>query len=181
MQSVMDTFWATAQDQYKGICQSYNPAPSATLQLIDTNHNAAADAAAGVGSTSTVAAATPDQAQVSYKQLKEVRQAVDTIVKEVYQCCLAQREEGHFVDDIINNTQQKLCDEVRQLDHLAKPLLAEMLRNSNIEHVVTMDILRDAPDMQLVAAKKFHHLKVFTNTNTKQQQLKKQASDPDPH
>ena len=55
----MDKFWATAEDHYKGRCQSYNPAPPATLQLTDTNHNAAADAAAGAGSSSTAVAAAP--------------------------------------------------------------------------------------------------------------------------
>ena len=90
MQIVMDKFWAAAQDQYKGICQPYNPAPSATLQLIDNKYNAAADAAVGVGTPSIDAAAAPDQAQVSYQQLKEVCQAVDRFVKEVYPLCLAQ-------------------------------------------------------------------------------------------
>ena len=85
VQTVMDKFWATAKDHYKGICQSYSPAPPATLQLTDSNHNAAADAAAGVGSTAIVAAATPDQAQVSDQQLKEVCQTDDKCVKEVYQ------------------------------------------------------------------------------------------------
>ena len=51
VQRVMDNVWATAEDHDEGLCQSYNPAPPATLQLTDTNHNAAADAAAGVGST----------------------------------------------------------------------------------------------------------------------------------
>ena len=56
-QTVMDKFWATAKDHYKGLCQSYNPAAPATLQLTDNKHNAAADAAAGVGSTASAAAA----------------------------------------------------------------------------------------------------------------------------
>ena len=88
MQSVMDKFWGTAQDQYKGICQSYSPAPSATLQLTDDKYNAAADAAAGVGAQSSVAAAAPDQAQMSYQQLKEVCVAVDKLVKEYTSCAL---------------------------------------------------------------------------------------------
>ena len=181
VQTVMDKFWATAKDHYKGLCQSYNPAPPATLQLTDKNHNAAAGAAAGVCSTSIAAAAAPDQALVSYQQLKEVCQCVDTLVKEVYQYCLAQREEGHLADEVINNTQGKLCDDVKQLETLAKPLLAEMLRNSNIEQSVTMQFPRYAPEMQLAATKKFHQLKVLINSDRKQQQLKKKASDPDQH
>ena len=131
MQIVMDKFWATAQDHYKGVCQSYNPAPPATLQLTGEHLNAAADAAAG--STSIAAAAAPDQAQASYQQLKDVRQAVEKLVKAVYQYCLAQREKGHLADGIINNIQGKLRDYVKQLENLAKPLLAEMLNNSNID------------------------------------------------
>ena len=134
-----------------------------------------------MGSTSIVAAAAPDQAQASYQQLKEVCQAVDKCVKEVYPYCLAQREEGHLVDDIINTTQEKLCDDARQLENVAKPLLAEMLKNSNIEQVVTMEFLRDSPEMQLAATMKFHQLKILINSNKKQQQLKKKASDPDQH
>ena len=74
-----------------------------------------------------------------------------------------------------------MCDEVRQLENFAKPVLVEMLRNSNIEQVVTKEFLRDAPEMQHVAAKKFHQLKVLINSNIKQQQLKKKASEPDQH
>ena len=51
VQTVTDKFWANAEDPYKGPCQSYNPAPPATLQLTDKHHNEAADAAASVGST----------------------------------------------------------------------------------------------------------------------------------
>ena len=69
--------------------------------------------------------------------------------------CLAQREVGHFKDDLIGNTQHNLRDEVRELEKLAKPLLAEMLRNSNIEQVITMEFLSIAPEMQRAAAKKF--------------------------
>ena len=152
MQSVMDKFWAIAQDQYKGICQSYNPAPSATLQLTDNNHDAAADAAAGVGSTSTAAAAAPDQAQVSDHQLKEVCQDVDKFVKEVYQYCLAQREERHLADDVINNTQGKLCDDVKQLENWRSHSWLKCSNNSNIEQNVTMESLRDAPEMHRDAA-----------------------------
>ena len=79
---------------------------------------------------------------------------VDKCVKDVYQICPAQREEGHLKDEIINNTQQKLCDEVRELDKLAKPLLAEMLRNSNIEQAITLEFLGSSPEMQRAATKK---------------------------
>ena len=82
-------------------------------------------------------------------------------------------------DDIINNTQQRLCDEVRELEHLAKALLAEMFRNSNLEQVVTMGFLRDAQEMQRAAAKKLHQLKMRINSNKKQQHLKNKASDPE--
>ena len=64
---------------------------------------------------------------------------------------------------------------------LAKPLLAEMFRNSNIEQSVTMEFLRDAPEMQLAATKKFHQLKVLINSNRKQQPLKNKDNDPDQH
>ena len=91
---------------------------------------------------------------------------------------MPKKEEGHLKDDIINNTQQKLCDDVRELEMLAKPILAEMLRNSNIAQVVTMD----APQMQRAAAKKFQQMIILINSdNKKQQQLKKKASDPDQH
>ena len=65
---------------------------------------------------------------------------------------------------------------------MVKPLLNEMLKNSNIEQSVTMEFLRDAAEMQRAAAKKYHQLKVLINSNKKQQQLKKKkASDPDQH
>ena len=72
VQTLMDKFRANAGDQYRGIEQSYNPAPPSTLQLTDQPHNAAADAAAGVGLAAAAAAAAPDSAQKQYQPLKEV-------------------------------------------------------------------------------------------------------------
>ena len=74
-----------------------------------------------------------------------------------------------------------MCDEVRELESLAKPLLPEMLRNFSIEQAVTMEFLRDAPEMQRAAAKKFRQLQILINSHKKQQHLKKKASDPDQH
>ena len=74
-----------------------------------------------------------------------------------------------------------MYDEVRELEHLAKPLLAEILRNSNIEQAITMEFLSSAPEMQRAAAKKFQQLKILINSNNKQQQLKKKASYLDQH
>ena len=65
----------------------------------------------------------------------------------------------------------------RELEKLAKPLLEEMLGNSNIEQAITIEFLRDAPGMQRAAAKKFQQLKILTNSNKKQ----KKASDTDQH
>ena len=106
VQTITDKYWATANNHYKGLCQSYSPAPPATLQLTYNNHNAAADAPAGVGSTAAAAAAAPDQAQVSYQHLTEVCQCLVNFVKEVFTYCLAQREEGHLADEVINNTRE---------------------------------------------------------------------------
>ena len=155
----------------------YKPAASGTLQLVDIDYNAAADAAAGVGTPSTIAAATSNKEHLSYQQLKEVCVTVDKYVKDIYQFCLAQRSEGHLEEDIINNTQQELCDDIRELEQLAQPLLAEMLRNSNIEQAVTIEFLRDAPMMQRAAAKKFQQLIMLINSNKKQ----KKASDTEQH
>ena len=99
VQTLMDKFRANAGDPYKGVCQSYNPAPPSTLRLTDQNRNVAADATAGVGSAAAAAAAAPGSAQKAYQHLKEVCQCVDTNVKEVFTYCLAQREEGHLCDD----------------------------------------------------------------------------------
>ena len=78
---------------------------------------------------------------------------------------MAQREE-HLADEVINNTQRKRRDDVKELEHLVKPLLTGMLRNSNIEQSVAMEFLGDAPEMQHAAAKNYHQLKVRINSKT---------------
>ena len=83
VQTLMDQFRVNAGDQIKGIEQSYNPAPPSTLQLTDQSHNAAADAAAGVGSAAAAAAA-PDSAHTQYQHVKGVCQFVNNNVKEVH-------------------------------------------------------------------------------------------------
>ena len=43
---------------------------------------------------------------------------------------------------------------------MVKPLLSEMLRNSNIEQSVTMEFPANAPEMQTAAREKYNQLKV---------------------
>ena len=120
-----------------------------------------------MGSTAAAAAAAPDPAQVARQHLKEVSKCVDKLVKEVLTYCLAQREEGHLCDEVLNTIQGQLCDDVTALESLVKPLLKELIKAQIIEQSNAMESLNNALSMQTNALEKFTQLKTLINLKNK--------------
>ena len=60
-----------------------------------------------------------------------------------------------------------------------KPLLNEMLKNSNIEQNVTMEFLNNAPEMQIAATDKMPWIQNHSQHDTNAATTKNNANDQD--